>query len=323
MKYVAVAVAAVLAFLFATSAYTVQETDQVIITQFGEPVGEVIVDPGLHFKVPFIQKVNRLEKRWLEWDGEPDEMRTAEKTPILVDTYARWRIVDPWQFFLRLRSERRAQSRLDDIIGSETRNVLAAHPLIEVVRSTNRELPLPTDVRHTDGAKESGRGEGRDNEANLRFTSKVELGRHELTRQILSRVSKLAPDLGVEVVDLQFQRVRYTSRVEVKTFERMISERKRVAARYRSEGQGKSAEIAGRVTKDLKQIQSDAYRAVQELKGSADAEATAIYAAAHNLDPEFYKLVKSLESYEKTVDDSTTMILSTESDFFKTLTKMR
>ena len=327
---IAIAVVAVLLLVLLSSAYTVDIREQVIITQFGKPVGDPVVDPGLHFRTPFIQTVNRLDKRWLEWDGEVDEMRTTEKTPILVDSYARWRISDPLKFFLRLRDERTAQTRLDDIIGSETRNVLAANNLIEIVRSTDRELP---DLIEISGPNDAAKPEPGPDEPkadpeqaaapNVAAAAAIEKGREKLTRMILAKVSATVPDYGIEVVDLRFQRVNYTPQVEQKAFERMISERKRIAARYRSEGQGESARIQGRVTEDLKKIESEAYRKVQEIKGSADARATTIYAAAHSLDPELYRLLKSLDSYETTIDKDTWVILSTDADYFKALKSMR
>ena len=301
------------------STYTIDEREQAILTQFGKPIGDPIKEPGLHFKLPFVQRVNRFDKRWLEWDGEVDEMRTSEKTPILVDSYARWRIVDPLTYFLRMRNEETAQSRLDDVIESETRNVLASNALIEVVRATNRELPLGTDVSlPIDGAAPEGRKPG-----THKVVTQVTIGREKLTRMVLERVQKTVPEYGIEVVDLRLQRVNYTPSVEQKVFERMISERKRIASRYRSEGQGESARILGRLTEDLKRIESEAYRQVQEIEGGADARATAIYARAHNLDPELYRMLKSLESYQAAVDTDTTMVLSTDSDFFRALKSIR
>lgn len=332
---------------FATSAYTVDEREQVIITQFGRPVGSPIHTPGLHFKLPLIQKVNRFDKRWLDWDGEVGEMRTSEKTPILVDSYARWRIADPLRFFLRLRNERVAQSRLDDIIDSETRNVLASYPIAEIVRSTSRELPPPEHAADTtditvpipedtsQGAPPEDAGESADGAAGAPASAPakgkepreaqevIHHGRDALTRVILAQVQKLVSEFGIEVVDLRFQRVNYTPAVEAKVFERMISERKRIAALYRSEGQGEALRIEGNMTEELKTIESEAYRQVQEIEGQADAKATAIYANAHNRDPELYRMLKSLESYQKAVDEDTWMVLSTESEFYRGLKEMR
>jgi membrane protease subunit HflC len=331
--------------LLASSAYTVDMREQAIITQFGEPVGEPVTEPGLHFKLPLIQTVNRLDKRWLEWDGEVDEMRTAEKTPIIVDTYARWRIRDPLKFFKALRAERIAQSRIDDIIEPETRNAVAAHKLIEVVRSTDRPLPpsaASMALQESDDAElqadavlsapeaeaEAAKAPAQGAKAPLAaeapglqtgINERIEQGRAKLQATILERVSPTLSDLGIEVVDVRFKRVNYTPPVEQQNFERMISERKAVADKYRSEGRGASARINGEMTRKLKQIESEAYRQVQEIKGSADANATEIYARAHNKDPELFRLQKSLEAYAQTIDQNTWVILSTDADFYQVL----
>ena len=297
-------------FTLFSAAYTVSEVEQVIITQFGKPIGSAIKTPGLHWHLPFIQKVHRFDKRWLEWDGEAEEMPTKEKTYIWVDTFARWRIIDPLKFFTSVVDENGAQSRLDDIIDSETRNVIAAHNLIEVVRSTNREFAKATDL---DVLQEKSQSKG---------FGKIEQGRTKLTQMILKKAAVAMPDYGVELVDVQFQRVSYTDSVKKKVFERMISERNRIAERYRSEGEGQSAKILGMKQKELQKIESVAYKKVQGIKGVADAKATNIYAAAHNQDPQLYKLLKSLESYKKTLDKKSTLILSTESDYLKPLTSM-
>lgn len=296
---------ALAAIVGGASTYTVDEREQVIITQFGEPVGDPITEPGLHFKAPFIQKVLHFEKRWLEWDGDASEMPTREKTYVFVDTYARWRIVDPLKFYTSVGNERGAQSRLDDIIDSETRNVVAAHDLIEVVRSSNREFVSTEES----SILQEGRAQ-----------PKIETGRDKLSQMVLERASKAMPDYGIELVDVQFQRVNYTSSVEAKIFERMSSERKRIAELYRSEGQGKRAEIIGKKERELKTIDSEAYRKVQEIQGDADARATAIYADAYNRDPNLYKLLKSLETYETALSRDSTMVLSTESEFLESLT---
>lgn len=332
---VAIIIGIAVLILVADSLYTVDMREQVIITQFGEPVGGPLKDPGLHFKLPFMQKVNRLDKRWLEWDGEVDEMRTAEKTPILVDTYARWRISDPLLFFKRLRTEQSAQTRIDDIIESETRNVLAANRLIEIVRSTNRELPTRFEVTTEEdeggtatkesrdlAAAEEAEAEHRVKQATI-ISQKIMEGRDNLTAAILEKVVNVVPEYGIEVVDLRFQRVNYTPPVEKENFERMIAERKRIADKYRAEGQGESDRIRGRITKEVKTIESQAYETVQVIEGGADAEATTIYAGAHNLDPGLYRLLKSLESYESTFDENTWVLMSTDSDYFQALKSMR
>ncbi len=304
---VAGSAALIIAFVISSSTYTVSEMEQVIITQFGEPIGKPINEPGLHFKLPFVQKVNRFDKRWLEWDGEADEMPTREKTYIWVDTYARWRIVDPLKFFTSVRDERGAQSRLDDIIDSETRNVIAAHNLIEVVRSSNRAFSKgETDEVLNEEEKDAS-------------LAKVEIGRSKLTQLILEKAREAMPDYGIELVDVQFQRVNYTESVQKKVFERMISERQRIAELYRSQGEGERNVILGKKEKELKKIESEAYRREQEIKGKADAEATAIYAGAHKLDANLYRLLKSLDSYKQSIDGNSWVILSTESDYLKPL----
>lgn len=305
------------------SAYTIDMTEQVIITQFGQPIGETITEPGLHFKTPFIQKVNRFDNRWLEWDGSADEMPTKEKTYIWVDTYARWRVKDALQFFRSVRDERGAQSRLDDIIDSETRNVIAAYELKEVVRLTNRDVVESTfDAQAAEREAVGASKNELDRPTEKKKVEKITMGRDKLTRLILKKAQRAMPDYGIELVDVQFQRVNYTRSVEEEAFNRMITERNKIAAFYRAQGEGESARIRGEVDRDLKRIESEAYKLVQEIKGDADARATSIYAEAHNRDPGFYRLLKSLESYEATIDEETLLVLSTDSDFFKLLTEM-
>jgi membrane protease subunit HflC len=284
--------------------YTVSETEQVVITQFGQPIGRSVTQPGLHLKVPFAQEVNVFDKRWLEWDGNANQVPTRDKKYIWVDTYARWRIADPLLFFQRLRDERGAQSRLDDIIDGETRNVIASHNLIEVVRSSNRTFERAEeveDVMETEAARQ------------------VEFGRDKITRLILERASRVMPDYGIELVDLQVQRVNYVESVQTKVFERMISERKRIADRHRSEGQGKSAEIRGKKERELKVIESEAYRKTQEIMGRGDAQAVAIYADANNRDRELYRFLRTMETYRATIDKDSWLMMSTDSDLFRYL----
>lgn len=297
--------AAALALLILNGAlYTVSEQEQVIITQFGEPKGDAVTDPGLHFKLPFAQEVNRFDKRWLEWNGNPNQVPTRDKKYIWVETYARWRIQNPLLFFQRLRDERGAQSRLDDIIDGETRNVIASHNLIEVVRTSNRNFE---------------QGEEAEDAMETEEMHDVELGRDKITRLILERASQIVPDYGIELVDVQIQRVNYIDSVQAKVFERMISERKRIADRYRSEGQGKSAEIRGKKERELKVIESEAYRKTQEIKGRGDAEATGIYAEAYQRNRELYEFAKSMETYEKSIDKDSWLVLSTNARLFRYL----
>jgi len=288
----------------ASTFYTVSETEQVVITQFGEPIGKPVTQAGLHVKVPFAQDANVFDKRWLEWTGNPNQIPTRDKKYIWVETYARWRIANPLLFFQRLRDERGAQSRLDDIIDGDTRNVIANHNLIEVVRVSNRAFERAEDVEDVMEAEAA---------------RQVELGRHEITRLILERASKVMPDYGIELVDVQIQRINYIETVQAKVFERMISERKRIADRHRSEGQGKSAEIRGKKERELKVIESEAYRKTQEIMGRGDAEAAAIYATAYNRDRDLYRFLRTMDTYRATIDDSSWLVLSTDADVFRFL----
>lgn len=290
--------------VFGSAFYIVKETNQVIITQFGEPIGDAITSPGLHLKVPFIQKANYFEKRWLEWDGDANQIPTKDKKFIWVDTYARWRISDPLVFFQRVRDERGAQSRIDDVIDGATRNAVANFVLIEIVRSSNREFELTEEIAIL-GISEA--------------IAKIETGRERIAQIILEKSSEITPEFGVELKDVRIKRINYVEEVQRKVFDRMIAERQRIAAKYRSEGDGKSAEIRGEKEKELKRIQSGAYRTAQEIKGKADAEATRIYALAYNRDPEFYQFMKTLDTYRTGLDKETWLLLSTESEFLKYL----
>ena len=290
--------------LLASSSFTVGEAEQVIITQFGEPVGAPVNTPGLHFKLPLIQKANFFDKRFLEWDGDPNQVPTKDKRFIWVDTYARWRISDPLKFFQRLRDERGAQSRLDDIVDGETRSAVARHDLVEVVRTSNRN-PEAT-------AEETSEDEN----ATL---EKIETGRQAITQEILKRASERASGLGIELLDFRLKRINYVEEVQKDVFARMIAERNRVAQRYRSEGEGEAARIRGERQRDLQRIQSEAYRTAQQLRGKADAQAADIYAEAYNRDTAFYSFVKSMETYEETTDSKNILILTTDSDFLKYL----
>ena len=290
-----------------SSSFVVNETEQAIITQFGKPVGDPIVRPGLHFKIPIIQMVYFFDKRFLEWDGAPNQIPTKDKRFIWVDTYARWRIHDPLLYFQRVRDERGAHTRLDDILDGQTRNVIANNNLVEVIRSTNRTFEASTDI-----------GDVQDSEANVR----IELGRDKMTRLIIETASPRLKTLGIELLDLRLKRINYVEEVQQKIYERMITERKRIADQFRSEGQGEAAKILGDKERDLKKIQSESYRTAQEIKGKADAEATTIYAAAYNQSPEsraFYRFVKTMDSYKNTLSEKDWLVLSTKGDFFKYL----
>jgi membrane protease subunit HflC len=290
-------------FLLSASGYQVGETEQVIITQFGEPKGSPIAEPGLHFKIPFIQAANFFDKRFLEWDGNPNQMPTKDKRFIWVETYSRWRITDPLKFFQRLRDERGAQSRLDDILDGETRNAVASYDLIELVRNSNRpagSVPIESEEERI-------------------VLEQIAKGRRAITSDILKAAQTRTADLGIEVLDIRLKRINYVDEVQKDVFARMIAERQRIAERFRSEGQGEAARIQGERQRDLQRIQSEAYRLAQELRGKADAEATAIYAEAYGRDAEFYAFVKSLETYERVVDTKTFFVLGTDSDLLKYL----
>jgi len=297
-------VAFVILIVILNSFYIVFEYDQVIITQFGEPIGDAVTKPGLHMKVPFIQKANRFEKRWLEWDGDANEIPTKDKKYIWVDTYARWRISEPLIFFQRVRDERGAQSRIDDIIDGETRDAVASFDLIEIVRSSNREFEITEETAILDIAAD---------------VTEISVGREKIAQIILEKSRQKTPEIGIELIDVRIKRINYVEAVQREVFERMKAERKRIASKYRSEGDGKSAEIRGEKEKELKRIQSGAYRTAQEIKGKADAEATRIYARAYNLDPEFYQFTKTLEMYTTSLDKDTWLLLSTDSEFLKYL----
>ena len=294
-------------FLLDQATYTVSETEQVIITQFGDPVGDPVISPGLHFKVPFIQRVNVFDNRFLEWDGNPNQVPTRDRRFILVDTYARWRITDPLLFFQRLRDERGAQSRLDDILDGETRNAVARHNLIELVRSTNRN---EADVQI-------------ESEEEAVILEALEQGREELTREILQTAAGRTADLGIELLDLRLKRINYVAEVQQDVFARMIAERQRVAEEFRSEGQGEAARIDGERERELSQIQSEAYRIAEELRGKADATATAVYAESYDRDADFYAFTKSMETYEETMDGETVFILDTDSELLRFLDRTR
>ena len=296
-----------LVFLLGQAAYTVSETEQVIITQFGEPVGDPVTTPGLHFKVPFIQRTNVFDNRFLEWDGNPNQVPTRDRRFIWVDTYARWRITDPLLFFQRLRDERGAQSRLDDILDGETRNAVARHNLIELVRSTNRNAD---DVQI-------------ESEEEAVILEALEQGRQEITREILQTAAGRTADLGIELLDLRLKRINYVAEVQQDVFARMIAERQRVAEEFRSEGQGEAARIDGERERELSQIQSEAYRIAEELRGKADATATAVYAESYDRDADFYAFTKSMETYEETMDGETVFILDTDSELLRFLDRTR
>ncbi len=309
----ALVVAGLLLLILGQPFYIMPEGTQVVITRFGEPMGNVVKAAGIHWKTPFVDVVNRFEKRMLEWDGDPNQIPTKDKRFIWVDATARWRIADPLKFLQSVGDERGAQARLDDIIDATTRDVISEEPLIEIVRTSNRELTKSLNLESS--------AAGEDSELNQ--VEKADLGREKLTRTILERSGAYMPKYGIELIDVRIKRINYIDEVREKIYERMIAERRRAAEQFRSEGQGRKAEIEGRTERDLKKITSEAYKTAQHTMGQADAEATGIYAAAYGQDPEFYDFVKSLETYEKTVDGHSTLVLTTDSEYFRYLKSSR
>ena len=309
-----IALIALIVFVFIvlfSSAFVVSETDQVIITQFGRPIGDPITTPGIKFKIPLIQKANFFDKRFLEWDGDPNQVPTKDKRFIWVNTYARWRITDPLLFFQRLRDERGAQSRLDDILDGETRTAIANHELNEVVRSSNR-TPLYDDSYILS------------EEANS--LSVIKTGREKIMGEMLQAAKERVQDLGIEVLDLRFKRINYIEEDREKVYDRMITERKRIAEKFRSEGSGEASIILGQKERELKKITSEAFRKAEEIKGRADAEATRIYAGAYDRNDEtreFYRFLKTMETYETTFSSDDWLILSSENEFYKYLKSPR
>lgn len=290
--------------VLSSALYTVSETQQAVVTQFGKPVGKPVMTPGLKVKMPFVQRVHAFEKRFLEWDGDPNQIPTKDKRFIWVDSYARWRITDPLKFFQRLHNEQGAQSRLDDILDGETRNTIAKHELIDLVRSTNRPFVVAEDVAELSQPEPSER---------------VEFGRQKLTAEVLGNARHRTGDLGIEILDFRIKQINYVDAVRQEVYARMISERKRIAERYRSEGAGEAARIAGERERELRVIESEAYRTAQQIRGKADAEASDIYAAAYNRDPGFYRFLKSMGTLEESFDKETVLVLSTNSELLRYL----
>ena len=300
----------VAAFLAWNSFYTLPMTEQVIITQFGKVRGETVTEPGLHLKTPFLDVVNRFDKRVLEWDGRPIPMTTRDKQYLEVDTFARWRITDPLQFLIRMRDERSAQSRLDDILGSNTMSTVANHDLIELIRTDKDRkvnpsaLPVGTEAAPLLAIRE---------------------GRIAIEEAILKKAQPVVKEFGIEILDVRFKRLNYSKGVLEKIYERMISEREQIASRFRSEGEGEAARTQGQRELELNKISSEAYRQVQEISGAAEAKASAIYAEAFNASPqaaEFYAFQKTLETYSKTASPDTTAVFSTASDLFRLMKKV-
>lgn len=300
----------VVALIFvAQSVFILDETQQAIVTQFGKPVGEPRTSPGINVVIPFIQKVQFFDKRYLEWDGDKNQVPTKDKKFIFVDTYARWQITDPLQFFIRLRDERSAQSRLDDILDGETRNAIASHDLLDIVRSTNRDPEVTEDFMEE-----------------LEVLEDIDVGREAIEEIVLQKANERTSDLGVRILDFKFKRMNYVDEVRDRVYDRMVSERNRIADQFRSEGQGEARKIQGDKERDLAQIQSEAVRQAEEIRGRADAEATEIYASAYNKNRQsidLYKFLRSMEALENSLDENTNLVISSDSELFQYLKEMQ
>jgi modulator of FtsH protease HflC len=298
-----IVVSIIFAILVFNSVFILDETKQAIVTQFGKPVGGLRTEPGVNFKVPIIQKVQYFDKRYLKWDGDPNQVPTQDKKFIHVDTYARWQIIDPLQFFIRLKDERSGQSRLDDILDGETRNAVASYQLIDLVRSSNRD-PEVSDEYFQD----------------LEILEDITVGRARIEALILERANERTKDLGIIVLDFRFKRLNYVEDVRKRVYDRMISERNRIAEQFRSEGQGEARKIEGDKERDLAKIRSEAVKESEIIRGRADARATSIYANAYNrsgMARELYGFLRSMEALEKSFDEKTSIILTTDSEMYK------
>jgi membrane protease subunit HflC len=309
IQYIVLLVFIGAAFLgFSASAYVVDETELVVVTQFNKVVGDPITEPGLYFRIPFIQQPNYFLKNIQEWDGEPGQIPTLDKTYIWLDTFARWRITDPVAFFETVTDRDRAMSRLDDIINPAVRNAVTSHHLIETVRNSNRKMTTLDQVVMTD-AESSGSKEP--------YENKIKTGREKLSREILKASQPKLEKFGIELIDVKIKRVNYVQTVRDSVYGRMVAERNQMAEKIRSEGRGEAFRIEGDKEKDLRGIQSDAYKTAQEIKGKADAEATKIYADAYSIDPEYYSFTKALEVYKTSLDKKSKVVLSTDSEFLQ------
>ena len=308
IKHIITTIAAVFALIcLLSSTFTVSEYEQVVVTQFGRPIGNAITKPGINFKAPFVQTANVFEKRFMEWVGDPNQLPTKDKKFIFVETYARWQITDPLQFFKRLTNERGAQSRLDDILDGETRNVVAKNNIEELVRSSNRKPELDSI------------GEVLGDSLAIVF-----VGRDKMQNMILASANKQAVELGIKILDFRFKRINYVQEVQTQVYERMKSERFRIADKFKSEGQGEASRINGEKDRELKTIQSAAFRKAEEIKGRADASAASIYASAYNQSAQsknLYGFLKSMETLDKSFSEKTSVILSTNSEIYKYLKK--
>lgn len=291
------------------SVYTLDEAEQAIVVQLGAPVGEPITRPGLHFKLPFIQEVRRFDKRVISWDGDPNQIPTRGEQFISVDTTARWRIVEPLTFLQRVQNERGATMRLNDILDSVVRDKISATDLVEIVRSKDWKI--------SEDDLEKVQIAGEEDEEIL--MQEVKTGREELVNSIFDQAASQMPAMGIELVDIRIKRIDYVEAVQQRVFDRMIAERQRIAEQFRSQGQGKAAEIDGDTERQLSEIRSEANRRAEIIRGRADADASRIYSEAYGVDPEFYAFLRTLESYPKTVNASSTLILGTDSEYFRYL----
>jgi modulator of FtsH protease HflC len=308
LHIILIAGAVLILMLIGSSIFILNETQQAIVTQFGKPVGGPRTEPGPNFKIPIIQKVQFFDKRYLKWDGDPNQVPTQDKKFIFVDTYARWQITDPLQFFIRLRDERSGQSRLDDILDGETRNAVASYELLDIVRSTNRKPEVSDEYMQE-----------------LEVLEEISVGRERIEAMILQRANQRTSDLGIKILDFRFKRINYVDEVRKNVYDRMISERNRIADQFRSEGQGEARKIEGNKERDLAKIQSEAVRESEMIRGRADAAATSIYAAAYNKNSQsrnLYSFLRAMESLEKSFDEKTSIIVTTDSELYKYLKKL-
>ncbi len=283
--------------------YIVDEREQVVVTQFGEIVGGPITQPGLKWKFPW-RTANYFPKNLQEWDGKPGQIPTLDKTYIWVDTFGRWKIVNPVKFFETVENTLRAVGRLDEIIDPAVRNFITSDRLIEAVRMSNRELDT-FEIGLEDIKKEQA------------VMYNITAGREKITEGILKQAQPKLDKFGIELVDVKIKRINYVEKVRESVYDRMIAERKQIAEKFRSEGKGEANKIIGEKDRDLKQITSEAYKTAQEIQGKADAAAARIYADAYGVDPEFYSFIRTLEIYNESLDEKSSLILSTDSEFFK------
>lgn len=309
-KYIVILIGAVaLIILFFQSFFILDETQQAIVTQFGKPVGGARTEPGLNYKIPLIQKVQFFDKRYMKWNGDPNQVPTQDKKFIFVDTYARWQITDPLQFFIRLRDESSGISRLDDILDGETRNAIASYELLDIVRSSNRTPEVSEEYMEE-----------------LETLDSISIGRERIEAMILEKANQRTADLGIRILDFRFKRMNYVDEVRSRVYDRMVSERNRIAEQFRSEGEGEARKIEGNKERDLAKIESEAVRASEMIRGKADAEATSIYAAAYNKNSQsrdLYSFLRGMESLENSFDDKTSIILSTDSELYQYLKKIK